>query len=257
MRFTSYAVPSRFFRASTSLLPWLWATAAMAGAAGLSLGLLHTASDAPPGDAGRILIIQVPAAWMSMVVYAAMAAWAAIGWLGHVRLASMAARALAPTGFVCTVLALVTGAFWTRSTWGTWWMWDARLTSELILLLLYGGYLGLAEAIEDPRRADRAGALVAIVGAVSVPVICFSVRWWDALHQGATVTSRQPPELTDGMLPATGLVALAFLAWAFAIVFVRLRAIVLERERDTAWVRALEGAVSAKARVRGMRGAPA
>ena len=257
MRFTTYAVPSRFYRASTSLLPWLWATAALAAAAGLALGLLHAPSDARQGDASRILFIHVPAACMSIVVYVAMASWAAVGWLGRVRLASMVARALAPTGFVCTVVALVTGAFWARPTWGTWWMWDARLTSELILLLLYGGYLGLAEAIEDPRRADRAGALVAIVGAVNVPVIFFAVRWWDALHPGATVTSGQVPDLTEGMLPATGLVALAFLAWAFAIVFVRLRAIVLERERDTAWVRALESAVSADARVRGMRGATA
>jgi len=257
MRFTTYAAPSRFHRLTTLLLPWLWATAALSAAAGLAVGLLHAPTDAQQGDAYRIIFIHVPAAWMSMVVYLAMAGWAAVGWIWRVRLASMLARALAPTGLVCTALALVTGAVWGKPTWGTWWVWDARLTSELILLLLYAGYLALVESIDDPRRADRAGALLAVVGAVNVPVIYFSVRWWNTLHQGASITLGRAPSMADSMLLAMGLTTLAFWAWAFAIVFVRVRAIVLERERDAEWVRALDDTRSTDAAVARMRGAAA
>jgi heme exporter protein C len=240
MRLTTYAAPSRFWQLSGALLPWLWACAALCALSGLAVGLLHAPADAQQGDAYRIIFIHVPAAWMSMVIYLAMAAWAAVGWVWNVRLASMLARALAPTGLACTALALVTGSFWGKPTWGTWWVWDARLTSELILLLLYAGYLALVESIDDPRRADRAGALVAVVGVVNVPLIYFSVRWWNTLHQGATLTLGRAPSMADSMLLGMGLMALAFWAWAFAIVFVRVRAIVLERERETDWVRALD-----------------
>jgi heme exporter protein C len=257
MRFTTFAAPSRFYRLSTQMLPWLWATAALFAVAGLAVGLLHAPADAQQGDAYRIIFIHVPAAWMSMVVYVAMAGWAAVGWIWGVRLASMLARALAPTGLVCTALALVTGAFWGKPTWGTWWVWDARLTSELILLLLYAGYLALVEAIDDPRRADRAGALVAVVGAVNVPIIYFSVRWWNTLHQGASITLGRSPSMADSMLLAMGLMTLAFWAWAFAVVFVRVRAIVLEREREADWVRALDDPHSADGTAGGMRRATA
>jgi heme exporter protein C len=257
MRFTTFAAPSRFHRISGFVLPWLWAAAALCATAGLAVGLLHAPTDAQQGDAYRIIFIHVPAAWMSMVLYLALAGWAAVGWVWGVRLASMLARALAPTGLACTALALVTGAFWGKPTWGTWWVWDARLTSELILLLLYGGYLALVESIDDPRRADRAGALLAVVGAINVPIIYFSVRWWNTLHQGASITLGRAPSMADSMLLGMGLMTLAFWAWAFAIVFVRLRAIVLERERDTAWVRALGAGEAAAHRVAAMRGATA
>src|SRR5206468_5092559 len=141
-----------------------------------------------------------PAAWLSMVLYVAMAGWAALGWLLNVRMAFILARAIAPTGALFTLLALWTGALWGRPTWGTWCVWDARLTSELILLFLYLGYIALTEAIDDVRRADKAGALLAIVGAVNVPIIYFSVRWWNTLHQGATISMTAAPKMASTML---------------------------------------------------------
>ena len=232
----TFAAPSRFYRASGRLVPWLWIAAAMLGAAGLTLGLLFAPADAQQGDAYRIIFIHVPAAWMSMVVYLAMAAWAAVGWVLNARMAAMLARALAPTGTVFTLIALATGAAWGKPAWGAWWVWDARLTSELILLFLYLGYLALVAAIDDVQRADRAGALVAVIGAVNVPVIYFSVRWWNTLHQGASVSLSTAPKLASPMLVAMLLMTFAFWAYAFAVVFTRARAMVLERECGAEWV---------------------
>jgi len=239
LRFFTFAAPSRFYSLSGSLLPWLWAAAALLAAVGLYIGFFVAPTDAQQGESYRIIFIHVPAAWMSMIVYLAMAAWAAIGWIFNARMASMLARALAPSGMVFTLIALATGSFWGKPAWGTWWVWDARLTSELILLFLYVGYIALVEAIDDVRRADHAGALLAIVGAVNVPVIYFSVRWWNTLHQGATITMSAAPKMQSTMLVAMLLLTFAFWAYAFAVVFVRARAIVLEREHDAEWVRGL------------------
>jgi len=239
LRLFTFAAPSRFYSLSGSLLPWLWAAAALLAAVGLYIGFFVAPTDAQQGESYRIIFIHVPAAWMSMVVYLAMALWAAIGWIFNARMASMLARALAPSGLVFTLIALATGSFWGKPAWGTWWVWDARLTSELILLFLYVGYIALVEAIDDVRRADHAGALLAIVGAVNVPVIYFSVRWWNTLHQGATITISAAPKMQSTMLSAMLLLTFAFWAYAFAVVFVRARAIVLEREHDAEWVRAL------------------
>jgi heme exporter protein C len=239
LRLFTFAAPSRFYSLSGSLLPWLWAAAALLAATGLYIGFFVAPTDAQQGESYRIIFIHVPAAWMSMVVYLAMAGWAAIGWIFNARMASMLARALAPSGMVFTLIALATGSFWGKPAWGTWWVWDARLTSELILLFLYVGYIALVEAIDDVRRADHAGALLAIVGAINVPVIYFSVRWWNTLHQGATITMRAAPKMQNTMLVAMLLLTFAFWAYAFAVVFVRARAIVLEREHDAEWVRSL------------------
>ena len=235
----TFAAPSRFYRLSGALLPWLWIAAAVLTYAGLYIGFFVAPTDAQQGEVYRIIFIHVPAAWMSMVIYLAMAGWAALGWVLNARMASMMARALAPSGLVFTLIALWTGAAWGKPAWGTWWVWDARLTSELILLFLYLGYLALTAAIDDPRRADRAGALVAIVGAINVPVIYFSVRWWNTLHQGASVSLTAAPTMASAMLLAMLLMTFAFWAYAFAVVFMRARAIVLERERDAAWVQGL------------------
>ena len=237
MRLFTFAAPSRFYRLSGALLPWLWTTAALFAAFGLYLGFFAAPTDAQQGQSYRIVFIHVPAAWMSMVVYLAMAAWAAIGWIFNARMAAMLARALAPSGAVFTLIALATGAFWGKPAWGTWWVWDARLTSELILLFLYVGYLALVEAIDDTKRADHAGALLAIIGAVNVPIIYFSVRWWNTLHQGATISVSAAPKMHGTMLAALLLMTLAFWACAFAVVFTRARAIVLEREQESEWVR--------------------
>ncbi|MFY9514680.1 MAG: heme ABC transporter permease CcmC [Rubrivivax sp.] len=239
LRFFTFAAPLRFHALAGALLPWLWAAALGLTAAGLYIGFFIAPTDATQGDAYRIIFIHVPAAWMSMLLYLVMAFWAVIGWAFKARLASMVARAVAPTGAMFTVLALWTGALWGQPTWGTWWVWDARLTSELILLFLYLGYMALVAAIDDTRRADSAGALLAAVGAINVPIIYFSVRWWNTLHQGATISTTAAPKMASTMLTAMLLMTLAFWAYAFAVVFMRSRAIVVEREHDADWVRAL------------------
>jgi heme exporter protein C len=239
MRLFNFAAPSRFYALTGVLNPWLWLLTAVFAVAGLYMGFLVAPVDATQGNAYRIIFIHVPAAWMSMILYLAMAFWAAIGWAFRARMAAMLARAIAPTGAMFTFVALWTGALWGKPSWGAWWVWDARLTSELILLFLYLGYIALVEAIDDPRRADQAGALLSVVGAVNIPVIYFSVRWWNTLHQGASISMTAAPKMASTMLIAMLLMTLAFWAYAFAVVFMRVRAIVIERERHTAWVSAL------------------
>jgi heme exporter protein C len=223
------------------LIPWFWAAAILLALAGLAVGFAIAPTDFQQGDAYRIIFIHVPAAWMSMLIYMVMAFWAALGWAFNTRMSSMYARALAPTGAMFTFLALWTGALWGKPTWGTWWVWDARLTSEFILLLLYLGYIALTESIDDQRRSANAGALLALVGAVNVPIIYFSVKWWNTLHQGSTISATAAPKMVSTMLTAMLLLTFSFWAYSFAVVFTRARAIVLEQESDTEWVKALEG----------------
>jgi heme exporter protein C len=210
-------------------------------AAGLYVGFFVAPVDATQGNSYRIIFIHVPAAWISMVIYLAMAFWAALGWMLNARMASMLARALAPTGALFTFIALWTGSFWGKPTWGTWWVWDARLTSYLILLFLYLGFIALVSAIDDVVRGDKAAAVLALIGAVNIPIIYFSVRWWNTLHQGATISMTAAPKMAQTMLVAMLLMTFAFWAYAFAVVFTRAQALALERERDTDWVRSLAG----------------
>jgi heme exporter protein C len=239
LRFNHFAAPSRFHRLAATLVPWFWVATALFAIAGLYVGFGIAPTDFQQGDAYRIIFIHVPAAWMSMLIYFVMAFWACWGWMLNARMAAMYARALAPTGAFFTFIALWTGALWGKPTWGAWWVWDARLTSEFILLLLYLGYIALTEAIDDPRRAGNAGALLALVGAVDLPIIYFSVRWWNTLHQGSTISMTAAPKMANTMLLAMLLMTLSFWAYAFAVVFTRARAIVLEQERDNEWVRTL------------------
>lgn len=242
LRLYTFAAPSRFYRLTGVLIPWLWAATVVLAVVGLYIGFFVAPTDATQGESYRIIFIHVPAAWISMVLYLAMAFWAGIGWAFKTRLSSMVARAIAPTGALFTFIALWTGALWGKPTWGTWWVWDARLTSYLILLFLYLGFIALTEAIDDARRADSAGALIALVGAINVPVIYFSVKWWNTLHQGATISMTAAPKMAHTMLTAMLIMTFAFWAYAFAVVFMRTRAIVLERERDAEWVvRELKG----------------
>jgi heme exporter protein C len=239
LTWTTFAAPSRFYGMAGTALPWLWATTIVLALAALYVGFFVAPTDFQQGESYRIIFIHVPAAWMSMLIYLVMAFWAAVGWMMNTRMAAMYARALAPTGALMTFIALWTGALWGKPTWGTWWVWDARLTSEFILLLLYVGYMALTEAIDDPRRAANAGALLALVGAVNIPIIYFSVRWWNTLHQGATISATAAPKMASTMLTAMLLMTFAFWAYSFAVVFMRARAIVLEQESDTEWVKAL------------------
>ena len=231
-----FASPKSFFLLAGKLIPWFSAAAAMLGAIGLYIGLFLAPTDHQQGEAYRIIFVHVPAAWMSMLIYVVMAGWAAAGLIFNTRVSSMMASALAPTGAMFTFLALWTGALWGKPTWGAWWVWDARLTSELILLFLYIGFMALHAAIDEPRRADRAAAILALVGVVNVPVIYFSVKWWNTLHQGASVSLTSAPTMAATMLAGMLLMALSFWAYTVAITLRRARCIVLERERRADWV---------------------
>ena len=197
-------------------------------------------TDAQQGEAYRIIFVHVPAAWMSMFLYVIMAFWAGVGLAFNTRLSAMMAHAIAPTGAMFTFLALWSGALWGRPTWGAYWVWDARLTSELVLFFLYLGYMALNAAIDDPRRADRAAAVLALVGVVNVPIIYFSVQWWNTLHQGASVSLTRAPSMAMTMLTGMLLMAIAFWMYGLAVVLARVRAIMLEREAHTDWARELK-----------------
>ena len=224
------------------MVPWFAIAAGLLCAVGLYLGLWAAPTDAQQGDAYRIIFVHVPAAWMSMVVYLAMAFWAAAGMVFNSRLSFMLACALAPTGAWMTFLALWTGALWGKPTWGAWWVWDARLTSELVLLFLYFGFMALHAAIDDVRRADRSAALLAIVGVVNVPIIYFSVKWWNTLHQGASISLDKAPSMAPPMLIGMLVMALAFWMYCIAVALARTRTIILERERENAWAQRATGA---------------
>jgi heme exporter protein C len=233
-----YAAPNLFYPLAGKMIPWFAAAATVLCALGLYVGFFVAPTDATQGESYRIIFIHVPAAWMSMFLYVVMAFWAAVGLALNTRLSSMMATAIAPTGAIMTFIALWSGALWGRPTWGTYWVWDARLTSELILLFLYLGFMALQAAIDDPRRADKAGAVLALVGVVNVPIIYFSVKWWNTLHQGASVSVKGSAMATT-MLWGMLIMALAFWMYAIAAVLVRVRTIILERERRADWVREL------------------
>ncbi len=238
MNWFYYAAPPRFYALAARLAPWCFGAAVLLLLAGLVLGLGMAPTDATQGDAYRIIFIHVPSAWMSMVIYVAMAFWAGVGLAFNARLALLLARALAPTGALMTFIALVSGSFWGKPTWGTWWVWDARLTSELILLFLYLGFLSLHAAIEDERRADRAAAVLALVGVINVPIIYFSVKWWNTLHQAASITLSKAPSIATPMLLGMLIMTLAFWAYAIGMVLARTQALIIEREAGASWLRA-------------------
>ena len=236
IRWFYYAAPQSFYSLAARLWPWLAALAAALGIAGLWIGFALAPADAQQGEGYRIIFVHVPVSWMSMLIYLAMAFWSVLGLTFNTRLSGMMTRALAPTGAMFAFLSLWTGALWGKPMWGTWWVWDARLTSELILFFLYLGYMALTSAIDDVRRADRAGALIAIVGAINVPIIYFSVKWWNTLHQGASVSLTKSPSMAAIKLWAMLVMTLAFWAYAVGMAFYRVRQTILEREQDAAWV---------------------
>ena len=247
MRWFYYAAPQTFYGLAGRLWPWLAALALALTVAGLWVGFALAPADAQQGEGYRIIFVHVPASWMSMVIYLAMAFWSVLGLTFNTRLSGMMTRALAPTGAIFAFLSLWTGALWGKPMWGTWWVWDARLTSELILFFLYLGYIALTSAIYDVRRADRAGALIAIVGAINVPIIYFSVKWWNTLHQGASVSLTRSPSMAQLMLWGMLLMALAMWVYTLAIVCYRVRTLIIERECHTDWVQALPEVAGAKA----------
>ena len=236
-----YASPQHFYPLAGRLWPLFAIGASALAVWGLWLGLFVAPTDFQQGEGYRIIFVHVPVSWMSMIIYLAMAFWALIGLTLNARLSGMMCRALAPTGAICAFLSLWTGALWGKPMWGTWWVWDARLTSELILLFLYLGYIALTNAIDDPRRADKAGGILALVGALNVPVIYFSVKWWNTLHQGASVSMSRGSSMEKTMLTAMLVMAVAFWLYAIAMALYRVRSIILMRERHAKWVTALPG----------------
>ena len=235
-----FSSPATFYPLAGKLIPFFWALAIIFGIAGLWISFFVAPVDAVQGQGYRIIFVHVPASWMSMFIYIMMAIWAGLGLVFNTRLSAMMAQALAPTGALMAFISLWTGAFWGKPMWGAWWVWDARLTSELILLFLYLGFMALQASIDDPRRADKAGAILALVGVVNVPIIYFSVKWWNTLHQGASVSINKSPSMAHTMLWGMLLVALCFWMYSIAIALMRVRAIILERESHSEWVRALE-----------------
>src|SRR4051812_4485319 len=225
-----FSSPQTFFPLAGKMIPFFAWTSVVLAAIGLYIAFFMAPTDAQQGEAYRIIFIHVPAAWMSMFIYLVMAFWAAMGLIFNTRLSGMMATALAPTGALFTFLALWTGSLWGKPTWGAWWVWDARLTSELILLFLYFGFIALHAAIEDPRRADKAAAVLALVGAVNVPIIYYSVKWWNTLHQGASVSFTKAPSMAATMLVGMLLMALGFWMYSIAIALTRVRCSIREMQ---------------------------
>lgn len=231
--------PREFYRLSGRMAPWLTGAALVLAAWGLYGGLVQAPADYQQGDSFRIIYIHVPSAWMSLFVYVFMAVNAAIGLIWRVKLAEVLASASAPAGAAFTLLALISGSLWGKPMWGAYWVWDARLTSELILLFLYLGFIALESAIEDPRAASRASAVLAIAGVINIPIIHYSVEWWNTLHQGPTVTKFDKPSIHLDMLIPLLVMALAFKLYFFANLLMRARCLLLRRERNSRWVQTL------------------
>lgn len=230
-----YSAPTTFYGLAGKLIPFFAWPAAILFAVGLYIGFFVAPTDAVQSEAYRIMFIHVPASILSMFIYLIMAGYAALGLIFNTRLSSMMATALAPTGALFAFISLWTGALWGKPMWGAWWVWDARLTSELILLFLYLGFIALQSSIDDSRRADRAGALLAIVGSVNVPIIYFSVKWWNTLHQGSTIKFTGT-SMHIAMQQAMFVMLVACWLYVIAVTLVRVRSIILERERNAQWV---------------------
>jgi len=230
--------PRYFYGFAGKLVPWCGWLCVLAMAAGLYGGLVLAPADYQQGDSFRIMYIHVPAASMSLFVYMVMAGAGAVGLIWHVKLADVIATSSAPVGASFTFVALVTGSLWGKPMWGTYWVWDARLTSELILLFLYLGVIGLRAAIDDVRTAGRASAVLALVGVVNIPIIHYSVEWWNTLHQGPTVSKMDAPSIDTRMLIPLLIMFVAFNLYYATVLMMRARCEVLERERQSEWVRA-------------------
>ena len=226
---TRYANPTRFLALAGRLQPWCAWTAGLAIAGGLALALFGSPADYQQGEAVRIMYVHVPSAWMALFAYTFLAVAAAVGLVWRHPLAHVAAREAAPIGACFTLICLVTGSLWGKPMWGAWWVWDARLTSVLVLFFLYLGYMALADAFDDPTRGERAAAVLALVGAVNVPIVKFSVDWWATLHQPASVVKMSGPAVHPSMLAPLLLMAVGFTALFFAVLFVRMRAAILAR----------------------------
>ena len=223
IRWFKFSSPQTFYPLAGKMIPWFAVAAALLCAAGLYVGFFVAPTDAQQGESYRIIFIHVAAAWLSMFIYLVMAFWAGFGLVFNTRLSNMMASALAPTGALFTFIALWTGAFWGKPTWGTWWVWDARLTSVLILFFIYLGYIALVNAFDDPARGAKPAAILALVGAVNLPIIKFSVDWWNTLHQPASLVTMEGPKIDPSMLWPLIFMAVGFNLFYVAVGILRLR----------------------------------
>ena len=210
MKLFHYAAPQHFYPLAGRLWPVLALMATVLAVAGLWVGFMVAPSDAQQGQAYRIIYIHVPASWMAMIIYLAMAFWSLLGLVFNTRLSGLMTRALAPTGALMAFLSLWTGALWGKPMWGTWWVWDARLTSMFVLFLLYLGYMAIWQAIEEPQRAARIAGIIAIAGFINIPIIKFSVDWWNSLHQPASVFRMDGPTIAPELLWPLLIMGLAY-----------------------------------------------
>ncbi|MBU1812495.1 MAG: heme ABC transporter permease [Alphaproteobacteria bacterium] len=236
-----FANPARFSRLSRAVLPWTAAGTTLLMAVGLYLGLVVSPADYQQGETVRIMYVHVPAAWMAMGCYTSLALASAAALIWKHPLADLAAQETAPIGACFTAIALATGALWGQPMWGTWWVWDARLTSVLVLLFLYLGYIALVNAFDDPQRGARAGAILALVGWVNVPIIKFSVDWWNTLHQPASISRLDAPAIHPSMLTPLLLMALAFLLLFITLLLMRIRSRLIDRRIQVMQQREIEG----------------
>ena len=224
-----FANPARFMRAAGAALPWCAGATAALFAAGLYLAILASPPDYQQGETVRIMYVHVPAAWMALFVYVSIAAASLTALVWRHPLADLCAKAASPVGAIFTLLALVTGSLWGQPMWGTWWVWDARLTSVLVLFFLYLGHIALMDAFDDAARGARAAAILALVGVVNVPVIKFSVDWWHTLHQPASVLRLDGPAIHPSMLAPLLVMAAAFASFGALVVLLRLEAEIARR----------------------------
>jgi len=239
--FHRFGSPPHVYRLAATLTPWFAWPAGILIVAALYGGLVLAPPDYQQGDGYRIVYVHAPSAWMSTMVYVVMASSAAIGLIWRMKVAHAVAASCAPIGASFTVAALATGSLWGRPMWGTYWEWDPRLTSELLLLFLYLGYMGLRSAMDDMQRADRVSAVLAIVGVVNVPIIHYSVTWWNSLHQAPSVMKLAKPAMPPSMYVPLLMMLAGFTLFFGAIVLMRLRGEVLKRERAASWIREAVG----------------
>ncbi|MBK8908041.1 MAG: heme ABC transporter permease [Rhodospirillales bacterium] len=218
-----FANPTRFMRLTRRLAPWFAAATLVLLGIGLYLALLASPADYQQGESVRIMYVHVPAAWMALFCYVGMAIAAAVGLIWRHPVADLVAKATAPVGAAFTFLALLTGSLWGKPMWGTWWVWDARLTSVLVLFFLYLGYIALNNAFDDPTRGARASAILALVGAFNLPIIKFSVDWWNTLHQPASVVRLDGPSIHPSMLWPLLIMAAAFTCYYVWVLCLRVQ----------------------------------
>ena len=237
--FYNYGAPQTFYNTCKKITPITGALCVILFVAGLIGGLWLSPADYQQKDAFRMIYVHVPSAWMSMFVYMVMAGTGAAGLIWKVKVTEIVSTNCAPIGAAFTFLALATGSIWGKPMWGTWWVWDARLTSELVLLFLYLGYMALQTAIEDRRTAAHAGAILALVGVVNIPIIHYSVIWWNTLHQGPTVSKLDAPSIHMSMLIPLLIMTAAYMLYYLTVLCIRSRHDLLELEKNSSWVKQL------------------